>query len=61
MAILGYVVREYGLPPPTLKIVGIDLGTTFSSIGIYHAVSGQVDIIPDKYGRRSIPSVVSFL
>lgn len=61
LAVLGYVVREYGLPPPSPKIVGIDLGTTFSSIGIYQAVSGQTDIIRDSTGRKSVPSVVAFL
>lgn len=61
LAVLGYVVREYGLPPPSPKIVGIDLGTTFSSIGIYQAVTGQTDIILDETGRRSIPSVIAFL
>ena len=61
LAILGYVVREYGLPPPTPKIVGIDLGTTFSSIGIYQAVTGRTDIVADHLGKKSIPSVVAFL
>lgn len=32
--IAGYIARQYGLPPPAPKIAGIDLGTTFSSIGL---------------------------
>uniref|UniRef100_A0A1I7W7H0 Heat shock protein family A (Hsp70) member 5 n=1 Tax=Heterorhabditis bacteriophora TaxID=37862 RepID=A0A1I7W7H0_HETBA len=59
--IAGYIGRQYGLPPPPPKIAGVDLGTTFSSIGIYHAVSGDTVILPDDVGKRSVPSVVAFL
>ncbi|MFH4980178.1 hypothetical protein AB6A40_006887 [Gnathostoma spinigerum] len=58
--IAGYISHKYGLPPPPPKICGIDLGTTFSSIAIYQAVTGDNDIISDVTGRRSIPSVVAF-
>lgn len=57
----GYIARQYGIPPPPPKIAGIDLGTTFSSIGIYQAVSGETTILPDDIGKYSIPSVVAFL
>lgn len=57
----GYVAQRYGLPPPPPKVAGIDLGTTFSSIGIYQAVTGDTDIVPDDLGKRSVPSVVGFL
>ncbi|VDM53835.1 unnamed protein product [Angiostrongylus costaricensis] len=57
----GYIARQYGIPPPPPKIAGIDLGTTFSSIGIYHAVSGETTILPDDIGKKSVPSVVAFL
>ena len=33
LLLAGYLAQQYGLPPPKPKIVGIDLGTTFSSIG----------------------------
>ncbi|EYC23882.1 hypothetical protein Y032_0014g2198 [Ancylostoma ceylanicum] len=59
--IAGYIARQYGLPPPPPKIAGVDLGTTFSSIGIYHAVTGATTIIPDEIGKQSVPSVVAFL
>lgn len=59
--LIGYLIQWYGLPPPSPKIAGIDLGTTFSSIGIYQAVTGHTDILTDKFGKKSIPSVVSFL
>ncbi|KIH65585.1 DnaK family protein [Ancylostoma duodenale] len=59
--VAGYIARQYGLPPPPPKIAGVDLGTTFSSIGIYHAVTGATTIIPDEIGKKSVPSVVAFL
>ncbi|VDK75324.1 unnamed protein product [Litomosoides sigmodontis] len=61
LLLAGYLARKYGLPPPAPKIAAIDLGTTFSSIGIYQAVTGVTDIIADETGRQSIPSVVAFL
>ncbi|TMS35563.1 hypothetical protein L596_002941 [Steinernema carpocapsae] len=61
LILAGYMAQKYGLPPPPPKVVGIDLGTTFSSIGVYHAVTGKTEIIPNDLGKRSIPSVVAFL
>ncbi|XP_062598351.1 heat shock 70 kDa protein 13-like [Saccostrea cucullata] len=55
----GYFAQRY-LPPPKPKIVGIDLGTTFSCVGVYHAVSGAVDILEAQDGHQCIPSVVAF-
>uniref|UniRef100_A0A7E4W4B8 Heat shock 70 kDa protein 13 n=1 Tax=Panagrellus redivivus TaxID=6233 RepID=A0A7E4W4B8_PANRE len=61
LLLAGYYAQLYGLPPPPPKIAGIDLGTTFSSIGIYQAVTGDTDIVADSLGKRSVPSVVAFL
>ncbi|CAD5214020.1 unnamed protein product [Bursaphelenchus xylophilus] len=61
--LFGYLANLYGfnLPPPKPKAVGIDLGTTFSSIGIHQSVNGKTQIIADALGKKSVPSVVSFL
>lgn len=55
----GYLGQQY-LPPPKPKVIGLDLGTTFCSVGVFHPGSGEVEVIADEEGRKSIPSAVSF-
>jgi len=42
-----------------VSTVGIDLGTTFSVVGVNQ--HGKVVIVEDKTGRRIFPSVVSYM
>ena len=44
--------------PDSGIVMGIDLGTTYSCVGIWK--HGAVQIIPDAYDRRIIPSCVAF-
>ncbi|XP_028321226.1 heat shock 70 kDa protein 13 [Gouania willdenowi] len=55
----GYLGQQY-LPPPKPRVIGLDLGTTFCSVGVFHPGSGVVEVIADEEGRKSIPSSVSF-
>ncbi|XP_077421625.1 heat shock 70 kDa protein 13 [Vanacampus margaritifer] len=55
----GYLGQQY-LPPPKPKVIGLDLGTTFCSVGVFHPGKGEVEVIADEEGRMSIPSAVSF-
>ncbi|KAJ8034269.1 Heat shock 70 kDa protein 13 [Holothuria leucospilota] len=59
LLLAGYLGQQY-LPPPKPRIVGIDLGTTYSCVAVYHAVTGDVEVIPADKKHKTIPSMVAF-
>ncbi|KAM8975368.1 heat shock 70 kDa protein 13 isoform 1-T1 [Pelodytes ibericus] len=59
LLLAGYLAQQY-LPMPTPKVIGIDLGTTYCSVGVFHPGTGDVKVITDEAGHQSIPSIVSF-
>jgi hypothetical protein len=65
-ALVGYLTQQHlitgSAPPP--RIVGIDLGTTYSAVAVYHTGTGRTQVIAvdDDGGteRLTMPSIVSF-
>ena len=52
------IVAAYGYKG-RVTIIGVDLGTTFSVVGINR--NNKIEIITDDLGRKIFPSVVSYL
>lgn len=58
VALSAVFAAVFNPPPPKPGVVGIDLGTTFSVVALFH--NGSVEVVPDHLNKLLTPSVVAF-
>ncbi|KAG2483141.1 hypothetical protein HYH03_017987 [Edaphochlamys debaryana] len=73
LRLLGLLPLSVGVllaPPPALAaeatdadlitVIGIDLGSTYAAVGVYHGDRNRTMVIPNARGERTTPAYVAF-